>query len=73
MLQDEKFSEDKLVWSNHVTYVPISLSVHLSMLLIGIILYEYNPDDFCSANHNVMNMGIFVVHIITEATVCGHA
>ncbi len=31
--------------SNHITYAPASLSIHLSMLLTGIIIHGYNPHD----------------------------
>ncbi len=36
---------DEVLWSNYITYATASLSVHLSMLLTGIIIHEYNPDD----------------------------
>ncbi len=34
-----------MLWSNHITCAPASLSVHLSMLLTGIMIHGYNPDD----------------------------
>ncbi len=37
MLQDDMSDGDGVLWSNHITYAPASLSVHLSMLLTGII------------------------------------
>ncbi len=45
MLQDDKSDGDGVLWSNHITYAPASLSVHLSMLLTGIIIHGYNPND----------------------------
>ncbi len=44
-LKGDKSDGNGVLWSNHITYAPASLSVHLSMLLTGIIIHGYNPDD----------------------------
>ncbi len=45
MLQDNKSDGDGVLWLNHISYAPASLSVHLSMLITGNIIHVYNPDD----------------------------
>ncbi len=45
MQQDDKSDGDGVLWSNHITYAPASLSAHLSMHLTGIIIHGHNPDD----------------------------
>ncbi len=42
ILRDDKSDEDEELWSNHVIYAPESLSIHISMLLTGVITHGYN-------------------------------
>ncbi len=42
-LREDKSDGDRELWSNHVIYAPESLSIHISMLLTGVITHGYNP------------------------------
>ncbi len=42
-LRREKSDGDGQLWSNYIIYAPGELNVHLSVLLTGIIVHEYNP------------------------------
>ncbi len=42
-LCEDKSDGDGELWSNHVIYAPESLSIHISMLLTGVITHSYNP------------------------------
>ncbi len=44
-LRGEKSDGDGQLWSNHIIYAPNELSVHLSVLMTGIIVHGYNPTD----------------------------
>ncbi len=44
-LREEKSDGDGQLWSKHIIYAPDEFSVHLSVLMTGIIVHEYNPTD----------------------------
>ncbi len=46
-LRGERSHGDGQLWSNHISYAPApdQLSVHLSVLMTGIIVHRYNPTD----------------------------
>ena len=44
-LHEDKSDGDGELWSNHIIYAPESLSIHISMLLTGVITHGYNPID----------------------------
>ncbi len=44
-LDGEMSDGDRQLWSNHISYAPDELSVHLSVLMTGIIVHGYNPTD----------------------------
>ncbi len=46
-LHGEKSDGDGQLWSHHITYAPDELSVHLSVLMTGIIVHGYNPQTYC--------------------------
>ncbi len=44
-LQKNKSGGQAGLWSNHIIYAPHRYRVHISMLLTGLMVHEFNPRD----------------------------